>query len=57
MLGSSGLRSLQGIISLAQPILQYLNVGLRHEAVIARHCYPLSEAIDYRFPLLRRRGR
>ena len=43
--------------SLAQPILQHLNVRPRHEAAIARHDYSLSEAIDNRFPLLRRQLR
>ena len=32
-LGSFGLRSLQGIISLSAPILQHLNVGPRHQTV------------------------
>jgi hypothetical protein len=54
MLGSFGVRSLQGIIGLAQPILQHLNVGPWHGAVIAGHSYPLSEA---GFPLLGRQGR
>jgi hypothetical protein len=52
MLGSFGLRSLQGIISFAQPILQRLNVGPPHGAVIAGHSCPLSKAIDNGFPLL-----
>jgi hypothetical protein len=57
MLDSFGSRLLQGIISLAQPILQHLNVGPRHRSVIARHDYSLSEAIDNRCPLLRRQRR
>jgi hypothetical protein len=37
VLGSFGLRSLQGIISFAQPILQHLNVGPRHGTIIVEH--------------------
>ena len=57
MQGSFGLRSLYGIISLPQSILQHLNVGPWHGTVIAGHSYPLSEAIDNGFPLLRRQRR
>jgi hypothetical protein len=46
MLRGSGLRPLQGIISLAQAILQHLNVGPRHGAVIAECDYSSSEALD-----------
>jgi hypothetical protein len=53
MLGSFGLRSLQSIISLAQPILQHLNVGPRHGTIIAGHDYSLSEPLDNGFSLLR----
>jgi hypothetical protein len=52
MQGNFGLRSLQDIISVAQPILQHLNVGPRHRTVIAGHNYSLSEAIDNGFSLL-----
>jgi hypothetical protein len=50
MLGSFGLCSLQGIISLAQPILQHLNVGPWHGTIIVGHDYSLSEALDNGFP-------
>jgi hypothetical protein len=49
-----GSRSLQGILSLAHAVLQHLNVGPRHGAVIARHSYPLSKALDNGFSLLGR---
>jgi hypothetical protein len=57
MLGSFRLCSLQSVISLAQPVLQHLNVGPWHETIIAGHDYPLSEALDNGFPLLRRQRR
>jgi hypothetical protein len=57
MQGSFGLRSLYGITSFPQSILQHLNVGPWHGTVIAGHSYPLSEAIDNGFPLLRRQRR
>ncbi len=57
MLGSFGLCSLQGIISLAQPILQHLNVGPWHGTIIVGHYYSLSEALDNGFPLLGRQRR
>jgi hypothetical protein len=47
-----GSRSLQGILSLAHSVLQHLDVGPRHRAVIARHSYPLSKALDNGFSLL-----